>query len=140
MKLMKRVFLAMLAMAAVLTLVSVLPATGSERHEVVGLVEKVEATRGQSLTADQRRQLTAATLRLDQALQPPQQTFNHAIAQLFSLPEERVRDLLPPAGVGPDALITRLEVTLGRAVTPAELQRLRIADNARHAQNNEILS
>jgi hypothetical protein len=108
------------------------------------LLQKVEALRGQPLTAEQRTQFLQAAADLRDALRPAQEKFVSTIAETFNMPEGEVQAMLPrpgPASIGFDqSVIPKIEQRRGRGVTPQELQQIRTADNAKKAEMSEIQS
>lgn len=127
-----------------LALVASLPAKSVVEQDVPALLQKVEAQRGQPLTPEQRREFSRMTALLREALQPAQQNFARSVAQIFNLPQSKVQAILPVIGANSagfdKGVIPEIEASLGRTIAAQELQQLRVADNAKQAEMNEVLS
>lgn len=120
-----------------------LPAKNVVAPANLDLFQKIEARLGRPLTDDQRRQFAIAATRLRNAMLPPQQKFAQAVAQIFKLPLAEVHAMDPATGgnTGFDSgMIPKLEVRIGRSLTPQELQQVRTADNAKKAELSQIES
>ena len=130
-------------LTAAAALVATLPARGVPDPEASTLLQKLETRRGQPLTADQRRDFARISEELRLALGPPHEKFARALAQIFGLSPGQLQAVIPTgatmaSGDG-QGVVPRIEATLGRSISPTELQQLRIADNAMQAEVNEVL-
>ena len=138
---MRRVAATWLFAGAALTVC--LPAESVVERQAPALLQKVETQRRQPLSAEQRTQFSRTAASMHAALVPAHRKFARTVAETFNLSEADVGALLPATdsagAIGFDVnVIAKIEARRGRPVTTAELQQLRMADNAKKAEMSEI--
>ncbi len=101
------------------------------------VVPRLEAKRGQPMSAWQRKQVAAAALACLEGLEKPRKQFVDDLAGVTGLDPEQIDGLLPPVGSGPakidKAMIAKLESLSGRKLGAGELDALRTAEDRRKA-------
>jgi len=101
------------------------------------LVPRLEARRGQPMSAWQRKQVAAAALQCIESLEGPRKQFVDDLADVMGVDPEQIDGLLPPVGPGTGpvdkAMIAKLESLAGRKLRGGELDALRTADERKQA-------
>jgi len=101
------------------------------------VVPRLEARRGQPMSAWQRKQVAAAALQCLESLEGPRKQFVDDLAGVTGLDPDEIDGLLPPVGPGArpvdKAMIARLESLMGRTLRGGELDALRTADDQNQA-------
>jgi Ca2+-binding EF-hand superfamily protein len=111
------------------------PQTPGHQKARMQFIPKLEAKLGQPLTPEQKKGVALAAQEFMKSMRASQSKFVQAVSAITDISEEEIGEIMPKIGQGMAGgeknMISKLEATLGRKLTPEELQKIAAADQER---------